>query len=354
MAASTKKSAARGSDKPKAYKDIVARFRKEGLGRLYLLYGEESYLVDNFAALVRAEAIGEGNEDFNLRRLSGSVELQELKDGMDALPFMSEHTLLELWNIDVNQMNTDAFRAALGDIPEWCTVLIRQSTGVAPKGNLGIVKQIKKDGFAEQFAEQSEDSLYSWIKKRFAAAGHSIGRDALDTLCFVSGRLMTGLIPEIDKLSSAVSAEEITVEDVERYAHHIPEARTFEMTNAMADGDLDKAASLMAELLRSGEEPIAVTALLASQYRALYAAKIFQQRKKDGDRELFKEATGKFGYGANITFSTAKKFGAEELRRNVRLCARTDRLLKSDQTVGEEARMAELLIRLTMNGKTAD
>ena len=51
-------------------------------------------------------------------------------------------------------------------------------------------------------------------------------------------------------------------------------------------------------------------------------------------------------------FNTAKKFSLAELREDVRLCARTDRLLKSDQTVGEEDRMAELLIRLTMNGKT--
>lgn len=354
MAASTKKNAPKSnSDKPKAYKDILARFRQEGLGRLYLLYGEESYLMESFAQLIRSTALGEGDTDFNLRRINGNVDVQALRDALDAMPFMSDNTLLELWNIDVNSLNGDEYRTLLGDIPPWCTVVIRQATGIAPKGNLGIVKQIKKDGFAEQFAQQSDDSLYTWIKKRFAAGGHTIGRNALERLCFVSGRLMTGLIPEIDKLITAVRDEEITEEDVERYAHHIPEARTFEMTNAMADGNLDKAVSLMAELLRSGEEPIAVTALLASQYRSLYAAKIFQMRKMEGERELFKEATGKFGYGANITFSTAKKFGAEELRQNVRLCARTDKLLKSDQTIGEEARMAELLIRLTMNGKTA-
>ncbi len=352
MAASTKKAPAKsGGDKAKAYKDIVARFKSEGLGRLYLLYGEESYLIDSFAALIRQEAIGEDNADFNLHRLNGNPSLRELRDAMDAMPFMSEHTLLELWNADVNAFNGDDFRALFADIPAWCTVLIRQATGVAPKGTLGIVKQIKKDGFAEQFSEQSEESLYAWIKKRFAAGGHTISRSAMDTLCFASGRLMTGLIPEIDKLCSAVSAEEITPADVKRFAHHIPEARTFEMTNAMADGDMNKAASLMAELLESGEEPIAVTALLASQYRALYAAKVFQQRRLEGNKDLFKEVTGKFGYGATVTFNTAKKFSLEELRQDVRLCARTDRLLKSDQTIGEEARMAELLIRLTMHGK---
>lgn len=353
MAASKSKSTAKSGEKTKAYKDILARFRSEGLGRLYLLYGEESYLIDSFAALIRQEAIGEENADFNLHRLEGpTVELPALREGMDALPFLSEHTLLELWNVDVNLLNGDDFRAMLADIPQWCTVVIRQLTGTAPKGNLGIVRQIKKDGFAEEFTLQPEDSLYSWIRKRFAAQGHTIGRDAMDTLCFVSGRLMTGLIPEIEKLCAAVAEEEITAAHVERFAHHIPEARTFEMTNAMADGNLNKAVQLMAELLRSGEEPIAVTALLGSQYRSLYAAKVFQQKKLEGDKELFREVTGKFGYGATVSFNTAKKFSLAELREDVRLCARTDRLLKSDQTVGEEDRMAELLIRLTMNGKT--
>lgn len=353
MAASNRKSPAKsGADKAKAYKDILTRFRAEGLGRLYLLYGEESYLIDSFAALVRQEAIGEDNAEFNLHHMEGNPSLPALREAMDALPFLGEHTLVELWNADVNLLNGDDYRAALADVPGWCTVLIRQATGIAPKGNLGIVKQLKKDGFAEEFAQQSESSLAAWIRKRFAAAGHSIGKAALDKLCFVSGRLMTGLIPEIDKLCAAVSAEEITVADVERYAHHIPEARTFEMTNAMADGDLDKAAELMAELLQSGEEPIAVTALLGSQYRALYAAKVFQQRRLDKDKDLFKEVTGKSGYGASVSFTTAKKFSLEELRQDVRLCAKTDMLLKSDQTIGEEERMAELLIRLTMHGKT--
>lgn len=353
MAASTKKTSAKsGGDKAKAYKDILERFKSEGLGRLYLLYGEESYLIDSFAALIRQEAVGEDNAAFNLHRLDGNPTLREIRDAMDAMPFLGDHTLLELWNADVNQFNGEDCRAVFSDVPEWCTVVIRQATGVSPKGNLGIVKQLKKDGFAEEFAQQGEDSLYSWIRKRFAAGGHTIGKAALDTLTFTSGRLMTGLIPEIDKLCAAVTAEEITPAHVKRFAHHIPEARTFEMTNAMADGDLNKAASLMAELLQSGEEPIAVTALLGSQYRSLYAAKLFQLRKLEKDKDLFKEVTGKVGYGATVTFNTAKKFSLEELRQDVRLCARTDKLLKSDQTVGEEARMAELLIRLTMYGKT--
>ena len=353
MAVSKKKASAKGGgDKAKVYKDIIARFRSEGLGRLYLLYGEESYLIDSFAATVRKEAIGEGGEDFNLHRLEGNPSLAAVREAMDAMPFMSEHTLVELWNADVNQFNDDAFRALFGDVPPWCTVVIRQATGIAPKGTLGIVRQLKKDGFAEEFSAQSESSLYGWIQKRFAADGHRIGREAMDTLCFLSGKLMTGLIPEIEKISAAVADEEITVGDVERYAHHIPEAKAFEMTNAMADGKLDRAVSLMAELLQSGEEPIMITALLGSQYRALYAARVFQVNKRDGDRELFKEVTGKSGYGANVTFDTARKFSPEELRQDVRLCARTDRLLKSDNTIGEEERMAELLIRLTMHGKT--
>ena len=352
MAVSKKKAPAKsGGDKAKAYKDITARFKNEGLGRLYLLYGDESYLIDSFAALIRKEVLDGGNDDFNLHRLEGNPSLAVLREAVDAMPFMSERSLVELWNADVNAFNDDGFRALFADIPDWCTVVIRQATGIAPKGNLGIVKQIKKDGFAEEFAAQSESSLYSWIQKRFAADGHRIGRSAMDTLCFLSGKLMTGLIPEIEKISAAVAAEEISVADVERYAHHIPEARSFEMTNAMADGDLNKAVSVMAELLQSGEEPIMITALLASQYRSLYAAKVFQSRKMERDRETFKEVTGKSGYGANVTFETAKKFSLEELRQDVRLCARTDWLLKSDNTIGEEERMAELLIRLTMHGK---
>ena len=118
MAASTRKSPARGgAEKTKAYKDIVARFKSEGLGRLYLLYGEESYLIDSFAALLRQEAIGQDNAEFNLHRLDGDPTLREIRDAMDAMPFLGEHTLLELWNADVNQFNGEDYRAAFRTFP---------------------------------------------------------------------------------------------------------------------------------------------------------------------------------------------------------------------------------------------
>lgn len=357
MAVSKKKSPTNKSSankKPKSYAEIKSRFQSEELGKLYLLYGEETYLINDFAAMIRKKAFGDEVDGFNLHRLNGpSVEFQRVREGVDALPFLSDHTLVELWNVDVNMLNTDEFRALFKDVPDWCTVVVRQPSGIVPKGNLGIVQDMKKNGFVEEFAEQPADSLSKWISKRFAAEGHTIGSAARERLCFLSGKLMTGLIPEIEKISTAVTAEEISVEDVERYAHHIPEAKAYEMANAMADGNVNKAASLMGELLESGQEPIMVTALLASQYRSLYAAKIFQERRMERDSALFGEITGKYGYGATVTFSTAKKFSKEELREDVRLCANMDYLLKSDQSVGEEARMAELLIRLTMNGKTS-
>ena len=49
----------------------------------------------------------------------------------------------------------------------------------------------------------------------------------------------------------------------------------------------------------------------------------------------------------------AYDYALEELRRDVRLCTETDYLLKSDNTTTGTERMAELLLRLAMNGDHA-
>lgn len=119
--------------------------------------------------------------------------------------------------------------------------------------------------------------LNNWIARRFEANGKRIDRDAVDRLVFLSGDLMNRLIPEIAKICGYVPGDRVTAQDVEKLAHHIPEADAFQMTEEIARRNYDGAAAKLAELLAGDAEPIEIMGVIGWQVRQLYAAKIAEK-----------------------------------------------------------------------------
>ena len=341
-----------------SYKELVQQLKKNGPEPLYVLYGAEDYLVTNFARQVRDACVTEATEDFDAKRLDGPVpDVNALSDALEAMPFFGGRTFVELRGVDTNKCTDERYQKLLGDIPEWCTVVITLPEGERPDGRLTMTKFLKSHGRVVEFAAQSELLLFDWLQKRFASHGKTIRRNAMERLLFLSGELMTRLIPEIDKLCAYAAGDEVTVADVDAVAHHIPEASVYEMTDCIAEGNLNAAASLMAELMASGEEPFMVTAIIGNQIRQLYAARVALDRGLDAAfvQEVTKDKNGKKkpDFAVKKLMQSARRFSLEELRRDVRLCTETDFLLKSDNTTTGTERMAELLLRLAMNGNHA-
>ncbi len=162
--------------------------------------------------------------------------MRELSDAVNALPFLSERTLTEVRGYDFAHCR-DAEAASLerliSDIPDCCTLVFVQDTDFEPDQRTKIMKAVAKCGKVINFTSQGQGPLVQWIRKRFAALGKNALPDACVTLIYLSGELMNGLIPEIEKIAAGTQGELVTAEDVSRLAMRIPEARVFEMTDQL-------------------------------------------------------------------------------------------------------------------------
>ena len=105
-----------------------------------------------------------------------------------------------------------------------------QSSQFEPDGRIKFVKGLRSLAKELKFTPQSQGMLTDWIARRFAAAGKGIELDAAQRLIFVSGDLMSRLIPEIEKVAAYAKGDRVTISDVDAVANHIPEAVVFEMT----------------------------------------------------------------------------------------------------------------------------
>jgi DNA polymerase-3 subunit delta len=187
--------------------------------------------------------------------------------------------------------------------------------------------------------------LTDWIVRRFAAAGKSVEPAAAQRLIFISGELMSRLIPEIEKIAAYAKGERVAIADVEAVASHIPEADIFEMTELIAQRKTDPALAVLAELLADKDnEPIAVLAVLGGQMRRLYAARLALDRQL-GSKYVMEVCALRFDFIASKLLNAARGFTPAQLRRAVELCCEADYRMKSEGT-DARALLKETVLRI--------
>ena len=341
-------------EKPKFNYNLEVRLLKEkGPERLYLLFGPEDYLRERFVEQLRNVCVND-ELDFNYKRLEGpSIDMSELSEAVDSVPFFAERSFVEVRSFDVNkcrEAECERLKGILSDIPEYCTVAIIISSDYEMDGRLSGVKAVKKYARSIEFTEQDQDALIKWISNRFSALGKSISRSDAEYLTFVSGTLMNRLIPEIEKIATYCAGAVVSRGDIDATAHRIPEADIFEMTDMLSQGKIDTAARLLGDLLSDkNNSPIYILAIFAQNIRKMYAFKLAQSKGKS--KSAIMEFAGiKYDFLYNKTSLCAKPYSLEVLKKLVEMCAEYDYLMKSSG-LDNAMLMKELLIKVAVLGK---
>ena len=336
------------------YASEIRALKERGPERLYFLWGPEDYLREQYLLTLKKLCLPEGEDGFSYRRLDGpELDARALQQAVDAVPFLSERSFVELRGVDLNKLTeTERVLQILGDIPEYCTLAFVQSTEFEPDGRLKLVKGLRSIAKELKFTPQSQGMLTDWIVRRFAAAGKSVELAAAQRLIFISGDLMSRLIPEIEKVAAYAGGERVTVADVEAVASHIPEADIFEMTEMIAQRKTNSALSILAELMADKDnEPIAVLAVLGGQMRRLFAAKLALEQQL-GSKYVMEVCALKYDFIANKLLNAARGFSAAQLREAVELCCEMDYRMKSAAGDPREL-LKETVLRIASGEKHA-
>ena len=313
------------------YAGAVRKLKELGPQRLYFLWGPEDYLREDYLTKLKKICLPEGEDSFSFKRLDGpELDRQELRQAVDAMPFLTERSFVEIRNVDLNRLGeAESYLRLLEDIPDYCTVALVQSAQFEPDGMLKMIKGLREIAVELKFTQQPQGMLIDWISRRFAAAGKRIDLEAAQRLIFISGDLMNRLIPEIDKISAYAKGEKVTLADVEAVANHIPEAVIFDMTDQIARKQYNSAVSTLAELLADkNNEPIPMLAMLGVQMRKLYAARLALEEGL-GNQYVMDVCAIKHDFIANRLLQSARGFTLPQLQRAVELCADTDYCIKS-------------------------
>lgn len=343
------------ADKKKAPRKGAQKLKEDlaagTIGCAYIFYGEESYLREYYLGELRKKLVPQGFETFNVHTLEGKdLTVQALAETVEAMPMMAERTLAVVTDWDLFKLGEDQREkliALLEDLPPYCCVVFVYDT-LEYKPNRTLKKLCKAlDTYVEavEFPASSSADLLPWIARRFKALGKEIDRTAAEYLIFTCGGLMTGLVPEIEKIAAYAKGKTVTQADIDAVADPVLSAEVFKLSDAVLQGRYDQAASILGDLLKMQTEPIMILAALGSQLRRIWTARLALDAGRD--RYWLMELWGmKSDYPAKLLLNAARRTTAEWCAQAVRRCQVLDRRMKSERGVDSAGELKLLLVQL--------
>ena len=328
-----------------SYEEFRKELGAESLGNLYIFHGEETYLRDKGLEDMKALLLTGGLDDFNYHLITGKeYTLSRLHGAVNALPMMSERTMVVVTDVDMDKGDREGLMELLGDLPDYvCLVFVYDVLEFKLDSRGKLAKLVKEKGKIVNFIRQQQDKLEKWIAVRFQALGHEISRTEANYLVFRCGDLMNGLISEIGKIGAYAKGRKITRQDIDAVSTPQLDAVIFNLTDAVAARNFDQAFRVLGELFHMQEPPIKLMASLAKQLRQLYAARLGGDRQKN--TQWLMELYGLREFQAQKLMQAARRFSPEWYQWALLRCEAADMELKSTGADGQEV-LVNLLLEL--------
>ena len=329
-------------------KDII----KSGGANLYVFYGAEGYLIEQYSRLIIRETVEEGFDAFNLQQFDGQeVTVAELEDAVEALPMMTDRKCVVVRDLDPCSGDTDRLLRLIEQVPDSCVLVFRQMTVQPDKRKNGwkeFLKIAEKQGVVMNFerkdATEAAKMLAGGAKRRGCRLDVADARYLVEQV----GNDLNLLIHELDKLCAlAGEGGEITHKMIDTACPKNLEAKVFDLSKAILARRRQQVFDLLHQFRVQREEPIAVLGALSNAFADLYRGKVANASGMSPEAMAanFKNYKGKEWKLKNAARDSGR-IGIEALRRCLEVLAETDTTLKLRS--GDEWVLLEQTVSLLM------
>lgn len=320
------------------------KLRGGAIPPVLIFEGEDEYLKQTALKELEKALLPAGLESLN-RSLLTNPDTGEIIDAAETLPVMSEKRLViirDMAALTGRAESDDRLTEYLKTIPETC-VIVFYCTG-KPDGRKKLYLSVKKANGTVTFAPMKDRELTAYIVNAFREQGKTCSAQTADLLAFTIGTDTAQLLSEIGKIAFHTGESTVTDEDVRALATPSSECTVFQMIDAVASGNSDRALRLMRAQLLAGEDRYALLAMLQWQFRLLRQIKQLQtERMPEAD---IRQQLGVPPFSASQYIRHAARYTLPQLAAAVRVCTGADVGIKSGRLPLEgtlEAVMLKLL-----------
>lgn len=316
---------------------------------VYCFYGPEAYIRRSAVAKLREKVLMPGLEDMNETVLSAPTA-QQIIESCETLPMMSDYRLIVVRDCALTQsgkakdeaQESAALCEYLPRVPETTCLLFDLGDGVDKRKKLA--QALMKLPGAVSFDALDDAQLARWMGQTLRPLGKRMDRAACEALAFTSGRDLTMLSGELQKLAAYVGERtDITTQDIEQVATHTAECTVFAMVDAITEGRAQQAFELLGVLLQGGEQRIGILAMITRQYRQMmHLSAMLGERTPQAQQA---KLLGVPPFALNRLTRQVGRRSYASLRACVEACVQADYDIKRG-ALREEAALEQLMLRL--------
>jgi DNA polymerase-3 subunit delta len=310
------------------------------IGPLYYLYGNEPYLVEREVKRILARAVAPEFRDFNLNVYYGNeCKGGEIVATAQTLPMFSpQRVVLVKRSGDLPAAALDILTEYVG-APSPSTCLVFQGEKIDQRKKFFV--ELKKRGALVEFKRPYENQLAPFVREEASALGKRIEPAAIDLLAYLAGTNLQELVSQLEKIATYVGArEQIATADVKEVVSDTRVDSVFDLNNALGERNLAKALRNLHTILRDGEAPLMVLAMITRHFRQLWRVRELLDARTP-QAEMAK-LSGINPYFLRGVAEQARNFRPGELRRAFELFYGADFALKSSG--GKPAGIMERLL----------
>lgn len=234
--------------------------------RVYLLYGEESFLKRSYKNRLREAVLGDDTMNYHYFEGKG-LKLSEIISLADTMPFFADYRLILMEGSGLFKGNADELVEYLPNLPETtCMVFVEDEVDKRSR----MFKAVKKYGYAAEMTRQTSVQLAKWAAGILAKEGKKITSSTMELFLGKVGEDMDNIYSELDKLISyTLGRDVVTAQDVETVCTTQVTNQIFEMVAAISGRRTERAMELYEDLLILREPPMRILFLIARQFNQL-------------------------------------------------------------------------------------
>lgn len=327
-------------------------------GRLrpvYLVVGEEHFLVSLVVGQLRRAVVGGLDLGLNEDHLDAATSNGDSVSAVArTLPMMAKRRLvvvrgIERWEPKGESDSEGKHAASLDRIAEYAANPSPSTTLVLIAGKLDARRRIalvaKKENFWVDCVAPAKNALPGWLARRAKERGKKLAPGVGELLAEIAGPELARLDDAIERLSLFVGeTEEIGEDAVAECVVGVRAASVFELTSAVARGDLGAALATLASVYDSRDRGLPLLGTLSWSARQLIKFSAATARGLSPP-EAAKHA-GAPPFKAGELAAQSKAIGPAELERWLRTLSEVDLALKGGSKRPPQAILEAALIRL--------
>lgn len=268
--------------------DILKKELKENkLQNVYLFYGQEDYLIKYYMNAIGNLIVDEETKDLNYIYLEGKKDTNTLIENCETMPVFCDKKLVISRNsgyfkskkggegADKKSENNKLADYIENMPPYTCLIFVEQEVDKRIK----LVNTIKKKGLVVEFDYQKPADLVKWVVKVFKSHKKTIDTIAASYIVENSEYSMVELLNEIDKIINFTGEiQNISIDDVKSVCTTTIKSRIFDLTDAVAEGNISKALMLLNDMAFLKEPMQKIMYMIVRQIRMVYRMKLLKQQ----------------------------------------------------------------------------